>query len=119
MNSLEQLVIDYTRGRPAVYCHSLTALEMRMRRPHHHIEIVLIYVSDPAEMVKLTKMRSLLMDSRLILVLPTHDVDMVAWAHKLGPRFIAYADIGLEQAGSVLEKMLSAKVYNFISLTGT
>ena len=47
-------------------------------------------------------------DLRLVLVLPGRDPKMVVMAHKLAPRFIAYADNGYEQIGAVLEKMIDA-----------
>ena len=107
LEQVERLVAEYAFGRPVIHCRSLSALEMRLRRPHHLIELVLICVGDSMEMVRLTEMRPLLLDSRLVMVLPSHDVDMVAWAHKLGPRFIGYADSGCQAAGAVLDKMLN------------
>lgn len=58
-------------------------------------------------MAKLSSLRTLLLDLRLILVLPFRDVDTVAWAHTLGPRFIAYADSGADPIAAVLAKMLA------------
>lgn len=85
---------------------TLDALEVRLRRPHLDVDIILICVGDAIEMIKLTQMRFLLIDKRIVMVLPRHEPDMVAWAHKLGPRFIAYADTGENQVAAVLGKML-------------
>lgn len=52
-------------------------------------------------------MRPLLLDMRLVMVLPGRDEDIIAWAHKLSPRFIAYADSGHGQVAAVLDKMLN------------
>ena len=70
-------------------------------------------VSELAEQVSArygTKMRALLIDQRIVMVLPRREPDMVAWAHKLGPRFIAYADNGENQVAGVLAKMLNQNV---------
>jgi hypothetical protein len=53
-------------------------------------------------------MRPLLTDLRLVMVLPRRHPALIAWAHKMGPRFIAYADNGQEQVGAVLNKMLGS-----------
>jgi hypothetical protein len=99
---------------PLVYCRSLQILEQRLRRPCHDVEILLIAVGDAIEMRQLIAMRSLLLDLRLVLVLPERDPDIIAWAHKLSPRFLAYADNGFEQVAAVLDKMLNAsKIVRF------
>ena len=115
---VEQL-LDRHRSRPKVtYFRTLGALERRLRQPRHNIEIVLISISGAIEMAKLTEMRQLLMDLRLLLVLPKRNEDTVAWAHKLGPRFIAYADNGVEQIGAVLSKMLEKAPIKFQPASG-
>jgi hypothetical protein len=108
-DNIQRLMVEYQADRPVIPFNSLDALESRLRRPHHDLDIILICVGDAIEMVKLTRMRSLLIDSRIVMVLPYYDADMVAWAHKLGPRFIAYADSSEQQIGSVLHKMLEKK----------
>jgi hypothetical protein len=60
------------------------------------------------EMAQLSTIRNLFRDLRLVMVLPRRDDEVVAWAHKLGPRFIAYADNGYDQVGAVLEKLMQA-----------
>lgn len=104
---LEGIVSKMLPVHQVMYCSVIDAVEKRLRRPRQDLEILLISVQDAIEMARLTHMRALLLDMRLILVLPKRDEAMVAWAHKLGPRFIAYADIGVEQVAPVLGKMLS------------
>jgi hypothetical protein len=114
---MEQSVAEQLPGRPVIHCRSLSVLEQRLRRPRHDIEVILISVGDAIEMRQLNSMRSLLLDLRLVLVLPRRDPDIIAWAHKLVPRFIAYADSGYEQVVPVLEKMVGpAKIIQFPQL---
>ena len=106
VEALEHQVAQQLSPPKMIYCRSLEALEGRLRQPRHNIKIVFISVSDALEMAQLTNLRSLLMDLKLVLVLPRRDPDTIAWAHTLGPRFIAYADNGFEQVGAVLDKMM-------------
>ena len=117
-DGIHQLMVGHQVHRSVVSFDSLEALEARLRRPHHDIDLIVICVGDAIEMVKLTQMRSLLIDLRIVMVLPHRDADMIAWAHLLGPRFIAYAEDGVRQVGSVLEKMLGKmrpeqKIFDF------
>ena len=103
---MEQSVAEQLPSRALIHCRSLSVLEQRLGRPRHDIEVILVSIGDAIEMRLLNTMRHLLLDLRLVIVLPSRDPDIVAWAHKLVPRFIAYADTGYEQVGAVLEKMM-------------
>jgi hypothetical protein len=92
-------------GRMSAF-RSLPAFARRLRKPRLDLDIVLIAVETPAEMARIEEVRHLLSDLRLVLVLPAHHPEAIAWAHKMTPRFIAYADNGFEQIGAVLGKML-------------
>jgi len=103
---LESIISKKLPVHQVMYCTAIEAVEKRLRRPRQDLEIILVSIQDAIEMAHLTHMRALLLDMRLVLVLPRRDEATVAWAHKLGPRFIAYADNGLEQVEAVLDKML-------------
>lgn len=102
VETLERQLSQYCVSR----CRSFETLEKRLRRPGHRLEIVLVVVSDEVEMYRVEDIQELTRDLRLVLVLPGRDSKMVAHAHKLAPRFIAYADHGFDQIGAVLKKML-------------
>ena len=102
VQTLEQQLEPYKVTR----CVSFSSVERCLRKPGHGLQVALMIVGDNAEMARLHTLDSLVRDVKLILVLPSHDSAMVASAHKLGPRFIAYMDNGYDQVGAVLEKML-------------
>lgn len=103
VENLERQLSSYRVTR----CRSFEILEKRLRCPRHKLEIVLVVVGDELEMYRIEDIQELTRDLRLVLVLPGRDSKMVAHAHNLAPRFIAYADHGFEQIGAVLKKMLS------------
>jgi hypothetical protein len=107
VDKLETVLIRQLPAQQVLYCNDIEALEWRLRRPRRDLEILLVFIGDAIEMAKLSSLRTLLLDLRLVLVLPFRDADTVAWAHTLGPRFIAYADSGADPIAAVLTKMLT------------
>ena len=84
---------------------SVASIARRLGRPCHGVQIALVVIDDGDEMTRIGEIEDLLRGLRLVIVLPGHDSGMVSTAHKLGPRFIAYADNGFEQAVAVIRKM--------------
>lgn len=103
---IHRMLKEHRFDHPVMPFDSLDTLDARLRRPHPDVDIILICIGDATEMLQLTQMRSLLIDRRIVMILPRRDPDIVTWAHKLGPRFIAYADTGEKQVADVLSKML-------------
>ena len=109
VENLEKVLTESMSSRHVAFCTTMDAFEKRLRRPRSDLSLVLISVSDAIEMACLNQLRPLLLDMRLFLILPTRDPATVAWAHKLSPRFIAYADTSGEQITAVLERMLKVQ----------
>lgn len=84
---------------------SVASIAKRLSRPCHGLEIALVVIREGEEMIQFAEIQNLIRDLRLVIVLPGHDSEMVSMAHKLGPRFVAYADNGFEQAVAVIRKM--------------
>jgi hypothetical protein len=84
---------------------SVASIAKRLSRPCHGLEIALVVIREEDEMIRIAEIENLIRGLRLVVVLPGHDPEMVSMAHKLGPRFIAYADNGFEQAVAVIRKM--------------
>ena len=104
---LKDIILQRLPIHQAMFCKTVDAMEKQLRRPGGNLDILLVSVRDTIEMAEMARMSPLFLDTRLILVLPRRDDTIVIRAHKLGPRFIAYRDNGLEQVASVLDKMLS------------
>jgi hypothetical protein len=106
VDALEEMLAERLPPHKVSYCNDMDALEKRLRRPRYDLNIIMICICDAIEMVKLSELRPLLLDLRLLLILPKRDDDTVAWAHQFAPRFIAYADSRISQVAAVLEKMI-------------
>ena len=102
VETIERQLAQYRVAR----CRSLNTVEKRLKKPLHGLEIVLLVVNRFEELDHIQEIQALMRDLRLVLVLPDRDSKMVSHAHKLAPRFIAYADNGVEQIGAVIRKMV-------------
>lgn len=98
---LEQQLARYKVAR----CRTFDTMKKRLRKPRHGLEIALVVVENIQEIASMEEIQGLVRDLRLVLVLPERNPHMVSQAHKLTPRFIAYADLGPEQIVAVLNKM--------------
>ncbi len=102
IDTVERQLAEYRVAR----CRSFSTMEKRLKKPRHGLEIVLAVVNRFEELDHIQEIQALMRDLRLVLVLPNRDSKMVSHAHKLAPRFIAYADHGFEQIGAVVKKMV-------------
>ena len=103
---LDQLSTDSTFYQPIERRPFLSEFESRLKHPHPDINAAIICIDDAKEIIDATNMREQLLDLKLVIVLPFRDNDMISWAYKLGPRFIAYADDDIYILESVLKKIL-------------
>lgn len=102
VEDLQRRLAPYKASR----CSTIGTVEKRLRKPGHGLQVVLMIVRNNDELDQICVLHHLVRDVKLVLVLPARDSSMVAQAHKLGPRFIAYADNCCDQVGAVLDKMM-------------
>jgi len=102
VETMERQLAEYRVAR----CRSFSTVQKRLRKPRHGLEIVLVVVNRLEELDHIQEIQALMRDLRLVLVLPGRDSKMVSQAHRLAPRFIAYADHGFDQVGAVMNKMI-------------
>ncbi len=86
---------------------SLADLSKRLRRMTGDIAAAVILTGSEDELKRLLWLRNDLSDVRIILILPDGGKSILAKAHGLFPRFIAYADSDFQDVADVLRKMLS------------
>jgi DNA-binding NarL/FixJ family response regulator len=81
----------------------------RLRKPRLNLKIGILSIGNEKELDRLLSIRELLADMRLVVVLPDKDPQTVAKAHALAPRFITFADAGIEPLVSVVNKMVGCR----------
>ena len=67
--------------------------------------IVVFQAVGQEDLQSMLSIRDLLVDVRILMVLPDKEKETIAKAHRLRPRFITYADSDFLEIGAVLNKM--------------
>lgn len=67
--------------------------------------VIILQVSDAAELQNIIEFKELLLDYRIIMILPDDDPDTTVVAHTLRPRLITYKDGDFLDVAAVLSRM--------------
>jgi hypothetical protein len=89
-------------------CRNLADLAHRLRDFATAPSVGVLIASTDQDLLEFLSIYHLLQWLRIILVLPDKDKQTISLAHRLGPRFLTYADSDLGAIGSVLLKMLNS-----------
>jgi len=81
-------------------------LSRSLRQPGHTFDILVLVPAMGPELLNLLRIRYLLTDLRIVLVLPDRSGDTIARGHTLYPRYVSYADGDFSDVAAVLDKML-------------
>lgn len=88
---------------------SLPALAHHLRQPMGKEVVAILWPADADELSVLTRLRHLLRDMRIILVLPDADPRTISEAHSLRPRFISFGDGDLSDVAAVAGRILETQ----------
>jgi hypothetical protein len=91
---------------------SIENLSRRLRQRANNLPIVVLHAARREDLSDILAIRDLLIDVRIILVLPDRDKDTIAQGHTLRPRFLSYTDSDLADVFSVLKKCLANRTVN-------
>lgn len=81
-------------------------LDRRLRQPICDIIISVFFAKSKAELFDLILIKKLLLDLRILLILPDGDNETITMGHTLFPRFLSYADSDFEDVKAVLRKII-------------
>ena len=85
--------------------HSIEGLAMRLMQPKDPGTVVLLFANSKKELSKLICLSKRLEGTKIILMLQDRDYETLHLAYQLAPRFITYADRGLDEVKAVLKQM--------------
>jgi hypothetical protein len=104
---LRVLEMNLSRNRIEA-CSTVDLLSQRLRRPIPEQFIVVLLAASRDELARIMMLRELLLDRRVILVLPNHDPDTASSGHMLRPRFITYRNGDYSDVSVVLGRMIKS-----------
>ena len=87
---------------------SLSALTRHLRQPMGMEAVAILWPADADELAALGRLRHLLRNMRIILVLPDAAPRTISDAHMLRPRFISFADGDWTDVAAVAGKILKS-----------
>jgi hypothetical protein len=86
--------------------HNFEALFNFLLGSLNHGEIILLRASSSEELIAFRRIRDLMRDVQIILVIPDRRPETLSLGHLLRPRYLSYEDGNFDDLASVLEKML-------------
>jgi hypothetical protein len=85
------------------------ALSKRLRHSTYDLNICVFFTESKAELFDLVIIKKLLLNLRIILILPDGDDETISMGHTLFPRFLTYVDSDFKDVKAVLKKMIQQK----------
>ena len=85
---------------------NIVDLGNRLRIPTSDVSIFVLFTKSKAELFGLILMKDMLLNLRILLVLPDGDNETIAMGHTLFPRFLTYADSDFKDVEAVLKKLI-------------
>jgi len=103
---LQTLVESAAARSPVEIYRTITSLAHRLSQPSAEVPIVFLLVAGKEDLIDIISIRNLLMDSRIIIILPDREDDTISKGHSLRPRFLSFIDSDFTELSAVLSKML-------------
>lgn len=98
--------VAVTRRQDEIHvCRSVFGLHERLLGMMHDGCLLVLLVSAQQDLWELLRLRKLLFDFRIILVLPDQAQETLSLAHLIYPRFITYIDSDFQDIAAVLNKL--------------
>ena len=98
---LTQLEEEAPVGR-TVLCRTIEELDRSLLRPLDDVLAVLLFLADDADLARILTLKDVLDETRVILILPRWDPDLVTGGHFLRPRFMTCRGLDLAELRAVL-----------------
>ena len=94
-----------TKAKTEVF-RDIRDLSYRLSRSSDADTIAVLLVITENDLNNLVLSRHLFSDIPLILILPYREIRTTSIGYRLGPRFLTYMDVNVEEVAAVLEKMI-------------
>jgi hypothetical protein len=90
-------------------CRTISELTSRLRMPLCESAIAVLLISDEEDLKSMLSIQSLLINMRIVLVLPNRNNWTIEAGHSLHPRYLSFKDNGLKDIKAVLARMIEVE----------
>jgi hypothetical protein len=87
-------------------CRNVDALSKALCQPRGRAAIAILLTSNGRDLLDILSLRDLLLDIKIILILPNSDPKTVSKGHTLRPRFMSDCDSNFQDVAAVLKRMI-------------
>ena len=105
-DKLQSLLQSLVRVERLEIYRKMEAFSQRLRKPIGDVNIAVLTALTRGELSDIVSLGELLLDLRIILILPDLKPDTVSKAHQIAPRFVTDSSSDLETTKKVLQRML-------------
>lgn len=92
---------------------TLPDLTLRLRMPLSESAIAVLIISDEKDLKSMISIQSLLINRRIVLILPDRNNGTIEAAHRLHPRYLSFKDNSLGDIKAVLGRMIEVEKTTF------
>jgi hypothetical protein len=107
---LLRIVEKAAPGKNIEICRDVATLSNALCRPRDGERIVILLAASGKDFLDIFTLRDLLLDIKIILVLPDSDPDTLSKGHLLRPRFMIECNSDFQQVAGVIKRMIGNKM---------
>jgi hypothetical protein len=104
---LEKMIEKLASNKNLEIYRAILDLTLRLRMPLCESAIAILVISDEKDLKNMLSIQSLLINMRVVLILPDRNNGTVAAGHSLHPRYLSFKDNGLKDMKAVLARMVT------------
>jgi hypothetical protein len=106
---LEKMLEGLVSKANIVICRTTQDLTTRLRVPLSESAIAVLFISDKKDLESTLSIKSLLINMRIVLILPDRNDGTIEAGHSLHPRYLSFKDNSLKDIKSVLARMIEVE----------
>ena len=106
---LEKMLEELVSKENVEICRTISDLTLRLRMPLCESAIAVLLMSDEKDLRNMISIKSLLINMRIVLILPDRKNETIEAGHGLHPRYLSFKDNSLKDIQAVLARMIEVE----------
>jgi hypothetical protein len=106
---LEKMLESLVSKLDVVICRTTQGLMAELRMPLSESAIAVLHIADEKDLKDTLSIKPLLLNMRIVLILPDRNDATIEAGHSLHPRYLSYKDNSLNDIKTVLTRMIEVE----------